>query len=57
MEAGVMCLLHVVLASVEGLLSLGHPCSRFLFPSLPFLVVVLFSGSIVLYSFASPWTV
>ena len=52
-----MCLLHVVLASVEGLLSLGHPCSRFLFPSLPFLVVVLFSGSIVLYSFASPWTV
>ena len=46
MEAEGVCLLHVVWASVGGLLLLGHSCSQFLLPSLPFLVVVWFSGSV-----------
>lgn len=57
LEAGVVCLLHMVWASVGELLLLGHSCGQFLFASLPFLLVVVVSGSVVFYSLASPWTV
>ena len=57
LEAGVVCLLHMVWASVGELLLLGHSRGQFLFVSLPFLVVVVVSGSVVFYSLASPWTV